>query len=179
VGYAGALAGALVVVSCPSPQTRPGPAYDGSAYWAWALAQPLVTSFAADAKLYRILGSTIMPDGRLPSNTGAWSFVVWSASHQQEFQVTVSADGHTSTSTTQSSGQTINGGLPVPVGWANSLIVFQAAAPHLAAGVTHSQLAVLNMASYPQAPGQVVWGINYNVGSNQLVRWDGTYIGAQ
>jgi hypothetical protein len=34
----------------PAPQPRPGNPFDGSAYWARDIAQPLITNFAAGAQ---------------------------------------------------------------------------------------------------------------------------------
>ena len=164
---------------CKNPQTRPGPAFDGSAQWAWNIAQPMVAAFSSDAQIYNILGATIFPDGRLPANTGDWSFVTWSASNHQQFQVTVNFDGTATSSTTNVATTPGVGGTPVPAGWANSIVVFQATVGHRASGVTIANLVVLNEASYPTAPGPNVWGINFDVSPNQLVRWDGTYLGTE
>jgi hypothetical protein len=171
----------LILSNCnPGPPTpRGGPAFDGSAKWAQNIAQPQINSFAGDAQLYQVLGSLIMKDGRLPTNQGNWSLVTWSPSQQKVFQVTVSFNGTTSTSTRAESSPPTASGQPLPASWANSTNVFAAAGPHLDAGVSQATLAVLNVASYPQAPNQAVWGINFNTGPNQLVKWDGTYIGTQ
>lgn len=173
------LGSVILSASCPKPVPRPYPAFDGSAKWALNIAQPSITSFAADAQLYNILGTMIYKDGRLPSNTGTWSFVVWSANQQKELQVSVNYDGTISTSTRSLSSPVSPNGQPIPSGWVNSTDIFAALAPHLSSGVTHAKLIAFNLVSYPQAPNQAVWGINFNQGPNQLVKWDGTYLGHQ
>jgi hypothetical protein len=147
--------------------------------WARDIAQPLITAFSADAALYSILGAQVFEDGRLPANTGNWSFVTWSPSLLKEFQVTVSYDGSTSTTTRDQATPPSPNGQPVPVGWVNSPDIFQATVPHRPATVTHAPLVVFNFTDFPQVPGEAVWGINYNKPPNQLVKWDGTYIGTQ
>ncbi|MDH4223052.1 MAG: hypothetical protein OEV55_05865 [candidate division Zixibacteria bacterium] len=173
------LAGVVLSASCPQPVPRPLPAFEGSAKWALNIAQPLIASFASDAQLYNILGAVIYKDGRLPSNTGDWSFVVWSASQQKQFQVTVKFDGTASTSTRSVTTPPSPSRQPIPNGWINSTEIFAALAPHLVSGVTHAQLVTLNLVNYPQAPNQAVWGISFNQGPNQLIMWDGTYLGHQ
>ena len=179
------LAAAAVVVilsgcaSMPTPVPRSGPIEHGSARWGYAIAQPSIAAFAPDAQLYTILGGFVYRAGRLPSNTGDWSFVAWSTSLKQTFQVTVKFDGTFFTTTRNEATPPSQNGQPLPQSWADSTEVFAVAAPHLTCGVTHAQLAVLNVASYAQAPNQPAWGINFNVGQNQLVKWDGIYVGAQ
>jgi hypothetical protein len=169
----------LLACNPASPTTRGGPSFDGSARWALGFAQPQITGFAADAQLYQILGSLIMKDGRLPTNQGNWSFVTWSPSQQKVFQVTVDNNGAVTTSTRAETSPPTVSGSPLPGTWANSTDVFAAAAPHLDPGVFQATLAVLNVASYSGVPNQAVWGINFNTGPNQLVKWDGTYVGPQ
>ena len=173
------LGGMMLSASCPQPVSRPESVFEGSAKWALNIAQPLITAFAADAKLYSVLGAMIYKDGRLPANTGDWSFVAWSVSQQKEFQVTVKYDGTTSTATRTKASPPSPNGQPIPNGWLNSTDIFAVTAPHLSGGVTHAQLVVFNFVSYPQASNQAVWGINFNEGPNQLVKWDGTYLGPQ
>ena len=168
-----------LAASCPTPTARPGSEYEGSAHWALALAQPEISSFASDARVYTVIGATIYRDGRLPPNTGTWSFVAWSPSRQEELQVNVRYDGNTSASTRPQTSAPSHNGQPIPASWANSTVVFAAAAPHLPSNASHAVLAVLNTTSYPQAPNDLVWGINFDAGPNQLVRVDGTYLGPQ
>jgi len=170
-----------MAASCPTPTPteRPGSDFDGSAHWALALAQPDITSFAGDARPYTVLGSMIYRDGRLSADTGTWSIVAWSPSRQEVLQVNVQHDGSTSTTTRAQASAPSHNGQPIPAGWANSTVIFDAVAPHLASGTNHAVLAVLNTTSYPPAPTETVWGINFNVGPNQLVRVDGTYLGPQ
>ncbi len=95
------LCAGVLAVGCTtvSPIPRSGSFTDGSARSSLSIAQPLITAFAADAQLYQVLGADVGRDGRLPANTGTWSFVTWSLSQQKTFQVTVKYDGTTSTST--------------------------------------------------------------------------------
>jgi hypothetical protein len=93
--------------------------------------------------------------------------------------VTVKADGSFFTTTRNAPTPPSQNGQPLPAGWADSKVIFAAVEPYLPCGVTHARLAVLNVASYAQAPNQPAWGIYFNVGQNQLVRWDGAYIGPQ
>lgn len=180
-----ALASLLVaplVLGCPgtpTPSPRPGPAFDGSARWALALAQADLDELAPDAELYTVLGALVYEDGRLPPDTGTWSFVGWSPSQQEELQVTVRYDGTISKTMRSTTSPPSHNGLPVPVGWANSTVVFAAVAPHLPSDATHAQLVVFNMASYPPAPDEAVWGISYDRGGNHLVSADGSYLGPQ
>lgn len=169
---------AILLLACPTPQARPGPAYDGSAHWALGIAQPLITPFAPDAQLYSVLRARIYPDGRLPSNVGDWSFIAWSASRQQEIQVTVNYDG-TTHATIRSQTTAPGSGLLVPAAWANSTAIFQATIPHRPS-VGEAQLVAVNMSRYNHlAWNQPVWSIHFDQGPNQLVKWDGTYLGAQ
>ncbi|MGH9497680.1 MAG: hypothetical protein ACRD3L_00910 [Terriglobales bacterium] len=164
---------------CENPQPRPGLPFEGSARWAWNVAQPMVAAFSTDAQLYDILGASVFPDGRLPANVGDWSFVTWSASQHQRFQVTVNFDGSATSSTTNAAKAPGVAGTPVPANWVNSTVIFQTTVGHRARGVTITNLAMLNGASYPTAPGANVWAINFDTPPNQLVRWDGTYLGAE
>jgi len=157
----------------PAPVTRPGSAYDGSAYWARDLAQPLITGFAGDAQIYNIMGAQVMADGRLPANLGNWSIVAWSPSRQEEFQVIVRNDATTSTSTRAQASAPGANNQPVPNGWANSTVVYNATIGHRDPGATLSTLVVFNIATYTRP----LWAINFNAGQNQYVNWDGTYIG--
>ena len=169
---------AVLMAACPSPQTRPGPTFDGSVHWAYAIAQPLITPFAPDVQLYYVLGAGISPDGRLPSNLGDWSFIAWSQSRNQEIQVIVKYDGTTSTST-HAQATAPGSGLVVPAGWANSPVIFQATIPHRPS-VSEAQLVAFNLNRYNAlAWNQAVWNIHFDSGPNQLVKWDGTYLGAQ
>jgi len=171
---AGSLAVGCTTVS-PSPRFTD----DGTAHWALNIAQPLITAFAADAQLYEVLGADVGRDGRLPTNTGTWSFVTWSLSRTTTFQVTIKHDGTTSTSTRSEPSPASQLGQPVPLGWVDSLSVFAVVAPYLACAVTRAQLVAFNVASYAEAPSQSAWSINFDAGQNQLVKWDGTYIGPQ
>jgi hypothetical protein len=164
---------------CQTPTQRPGSDFEGSAHWALAQAQPHISSFAADARLYTVLGSMVYRDGRLPPDTGTWSFVAWSPTRQEELQVNVQHDGGTSTTTRSQASPPSHNDQPIPASWANSTVVFAAVAPHLESGTNHAVLVVLNTTSYPQAPNDTVWGINFDRGPNQLVRVDGSYLGAQ
>lgn len=157
----------------PSPQPRPANPYDGSAYWARDIAQPLIASFAADAQIYNVMGAQVMVDGRLPANLGNWSIVAWSPSQQQEFQVIVKNDGTASTTTRQQASAPGANNQPVPAGWVNSTTIFSATNGHRNPGASLATLAVFNIATYSRA----MWGINFNAGENQYVNWDGTYIG--
>lgn len=175
--FAFALALVATTAGCPKPTPRPS-GTDGSARWAFAIAQPKIAAFAADAEVRQILGATVNLDGRLPSNTGSWSFVAWSPTHST-IQVTVSADG--TTSTTQRTDAAPGPGIqrPLPGNWADSLQVFAATNGRRNASASIANLVVLNVASYPQAPNAAVWGINFDASPNQLVAVNGTYIGPQ
>ncbi len=157
----------------PAPVTRPGSPYDGSAFWARDIAQPLITNFANDAQLHNIMGAQVIVDGRLPANLGNWSIVAWSPSRQEEFQVIVRNDGTTSTSTRQQTSAPGANNQPIPAGWVNSTVIFNATTGHRDPGATMATLAVFNIATYTRP----AWGLNFNAGVNQYVNWDGTYIG--
>jgi hypothetical protein len=168
----------LMGASCPptTPVVRPA-GDEGSARWAWAIAQPSVAAFAPDAELRQVLGAAIMPDGRLPANKGDWSFVTYSASRSTTFQVTVNYNNTTNTDQRAEAAPGPGIVRPLPADWANSTTVFQATNGHRDASATMANLAVLNVASYTKAPGQATWGINFDAGANQLVSVSGTYIG--
>ena len=168
---------ALGLVSCTKPTSR-GPGTDGTARWAFALASPKMTG---DYELRQILGSSVMVDGRLAANTGAWEFVAWSPTLQSKNQITVSYNGATSESVSAE---------PAPgpgivksallATWADSPDVINATNGKRAPGATHAPLMVANVTNYPKAAGQAVWGINFDGGgNNQLVGIDGAYIGDQ
>jgi hypothetical protein len=164
---------------CEPPRVRPGTDFDGSAYWALQIAQPEINSFASDAQLYSILGAVIWKDGRLPANTGTWSFVTWSASLEKKFQITVNSQGGITKSTTDSTNPPITAsGAPIPAGWVNSTIVFDAIPAQEITDDT-ATLIVFNVTNFDEAPDTAVWGINFAGGKNPLVRWDGHYIGTQ
>jgi hypothetical protein len=172
---------ALVVIGalagCPMPTPRP-PGTDGTSRWAFGIAQPVIAAFAADAEVRTILGTTVRLDGRLPANTGAWSFVAWSPT-ASTIQVTVDANGTTSTSkrTDAAPGPGIQ--RPLPASWADSPQVLAATNGKRAAGATIANLIVLNTTSYAQAPASAVWGISFDAGPNQLVAVGGAYIGPE
>lgn len=161
----------------PTPLPRP-PGTDGSARWAYGIAQSELAAFAPDLELRTIAGITVNLDGRLPSNTGSWGFVAWSPS-RSTIQVNVRFDGTTSSAqrTEAAPGPGIQ--RPLPASWADSIQVFAATNGRRDPTARIANLVVLNMASYPQAPHQAVWGINFDVPPNQLVTFDGAYIGPQ
>jgi hypothetical protein len=169
----------VVLSACEASNPRPGPAFDGSAMWGLGIAQPLIADFAPDAEVYSILGMRIYEDGRLPANAGSWGFVAWSPSRQEQFQVTVNYDGSIKTSTRGRTSPPSPNGQPIPAGWVNSTVIFDAMAPHRTAGVTEATLVVFNFTDFLQARGEATWGINFSGGPNHLVKWDGTYLGTQ
>jgi hypothetical protein len=169
----------LAVTGCPLPQPMPrGPSAGGSARWAFGRAQPVIAAFAPDAELRTILGYTVSLDGRLPANTGAWSFVAWSPT-RSTIQVTVSYDGTTSSSERTEAAPGPGVQRPLPAGWADSPVVFAATSGRRNPAAQIANLVVLNVASYPEAPNRAVWGINFDAPPNQLVTYDGVYIGPQ
>src|SRR3990172_1727296 len=165
--------------SVPGPAPRPGSLATGSARWAYAIAQPSIGAFAQDAQLHAIIGAQVYRDGRLPSNAGDCSFVAWSPGLRQAFQVTVKFVGSSSTMTRSANTAPSQNAQPLAHSWADSTTFFAAAAPYLVGGVRNACLAKLNLASYAEAPSQSVWGLNFDAGQNQLVKWDGAYVGAQ
>ena len=168
---------ALGVAGCPKPTPRP-PGTDGTARWAFGLASPKMTG---DYELRQILGASVMLDGRLAANTGSWEFVAWSPSLQNKKEITVSYNGTTSESTSSEAAPgpgVVKAALSAT--WADSPDVIKATDGKRASDATYSPLMVANLTNYPKAPGQAVWGINFNGGGkNQLVGIDGTYIGDQ
>jgi hypothetical protein len=167
----------LALVGCNvDPQQRPGDVFDGSAQWALDIARPLIDGFASDAELYTILGAVVFRDGRLPANTGTWSFVAWSPSRQEEFQVTVKHDGTTTTSTREQDNGPSSDGQPVPDNWVNSPAIFDATAPHRGPDVVTATLVVFNISTHTTPR---VWGINYDSGPdpNHYVDINGNYLG--
>lgn len=162
----------LTYATCnEAPIKRPGAAFEGSAFWARDIAQPAITSFAADAQLYSVLGAIIYNDGRLPSNKGDWSFVAWSASLQKQKQVTVNFDGTITESIRDATSGAPSGKPPLPAGWVNSTTIFGAIAPHV--NFTTATLVTFNF-SESSVPG--VWAINTPSG-NHYVQANGNYIG--
>jgi hypothetical protein len=165
----------LALAGCPAGVERGGDDVTGGARWAYDRARP---AMATDAQLYAILGASIEPDGRLPANTGSWTFVTWSATTHEARSITVVAAGDASAETRTSATGPSASREPLPDAWADSQDVFAAVQPHLPCNVTTAPAAALNVMTYPEAMGQVAWAINYDVGANQLVKWDGTYLGA-
>src|SRR5262245_54135262 len=179
IGLVFALALIGANAGCPPTTITPRPpGTDGSARWAFAIAQPKIAAIAPDAELRTVIGAFISLDGRLPANTGDWSFVAWSPTHST-IQVTVNANA--TTSTTQRNDAAPGPGIekPLSAAWADSIQVFAATNGKRDPGATIANLVVLNLASYSKAPNKAVWGINFNAGANQLVAVDGTYIGPE
>jgi hypothetical protein len=169
----------LFIQGCKPPKVRPGSSFDGSAKWALQIAQPVISDFAVDAQIYQVLGALVWKDGRLPANTGTWSYVSWSASLKKTCQVTVDCQGNSRTSIRDSQNPPNTGSsTTLPVGWVNSTSVFSAV-PGQEITKSYAQLVVFNTTSYPQAPNTAVWAMNFAGGRNPLVRWDGHYIGTQ
>lgn len=170
----------IIVHGCTEPIYRNSTVFDGSAYWALQKAQPEITNFAADAEIYNILGTMIWKDGRLPSNTGEWSFVSWSQTRKQTCQVTVNYQGTTSKSIqNQSSPPNTGSGFPIPVGWKNSIEIFSIITSKEIINDNYANLVVFNLANYTQSPNNAVWAVNFSQGINPLVTWNGTFIGNQ
>jgi len=170
----------MVLQACKTipPIARPGPVFDGSAKWALNIAQPLISKFATDAQIYCIIGEDIHKDGRLYTNIGTWTFLTWSPSQQKVFEVTVKHDGTASNTTRNEVSPTPpNNGQAISSGWINSTDIFAATAPYLVGGITHANLAVLNVGNNPQALNQTVWSINFDKGKRHLVKSDGTHVG--
>lgn len=163
------------ICNSPPPQQRPGTAFDGSIHWARDIALPLIQNFAADAQPYSVLGAQVWSDGRLPANAGTWSIVAWSPSLQKEFQVTIKYDGSTTTDTRDQTSPPSSDGLPIPAGWVNSTVVFQAVTNVIGPISGVATLVVFNIATYTSP----VWALNFSSSGtpNQYVRWDGTYLG--
>jgi hypothetical protein len=159
----------------PTPQPRPGNAFEGSAHWARDLAQPHITSFASDAQLYSIFGVQIYRDGRLPANAGSWGLVAWSPSQQKELQVNVRYTGTTTTTTRPQTNPPGANDQPIPSGWVNSTTIFNATSSHRDPSATLATLVSFNIATY-SGPH---WGMNFNAGAepNHYVNYDGTYLG--
>lgn len=157
------------------PVVRSGSAYQGSAYWARDLALPLINGFAPDAQIYCVLGAEVYKDGRLPENMGSWSIVSWSPSRQEEFQVTVKYNGSTRTSTTTQTTAPSSTGQPIPGGWVNSTVIFNATTPFRDPRATLSTLVVFN---FTINADPFTWGLNFDRGrpSTHRVLWDGTYL---
>lgn len=169
----------LGVQGCKDPQVRPGASFDGSVQWALQKAQPDINNFANDAQLYSILGSMIWKDGRLPANTGTWSFITWSAGLKKQYQVTVDYQGTITRSTTdQVNPPQTPSGTTLPAGWVNSTNIFSSI-PAQQLTSNCATLVVFNFTDFSQAPHTAVWGMNFNGSQNPLVRWDGYYIGTQ
>lgn len=168
-----AIAALVLLAGCPlpSPVSRP-PGSDGTSRWAWTIAQPVIQGIASDAQLRSIMGMNVFTDGRLPANIGAWSFITWSPSQNRKVQVTVNATGATSTafSDAEPQGPTIN------PAWADSPQVLGATTGHRDPSASLVNLMVLGYGQ-PGAGAQAAWGINFNAGSNQIVSWNGTYVG--
>ena len=174
-----ALLAVMALSSCDDPEARPGDSFDGSVQWALQIAQPEINNFSSDAQIYSILGATIWKDGRLPANTGTWSFISWSASLQKICQVTVDDEGNTRKTIRDSENPPNTGsGSTLPAGWVNSPTIFSAI-PTQEITRSFAQLVAFNYTSYLQAPNEAVWGINFAGGRNPLVRWNGEYIGTQ
>jgi len=169
----------LGVQGCKDPQVRPGASFDGSVKWALQIAQPDINTFAGDAQLYSILGAMIWKDGRLPANTGTWSFITWSAGLKKKYQVTVDYQGKITRSATDQEGPPKTpSGTTLPAGWVNSTNIF-ASIPAQQITSNCATLVVFNFTNFDQAPNTAVWGVNFNGSKNPLVRWDGRYIGTQ
>ena len=173
-----ACSGSGCPTSASDVQLRP-PGTDGSARWAWAIAQPAISAAAADAELRQILGSTVALDGRLPANAGDWSFVAYSASRALAVQVTVSYDGGASTSTRAEAAPGPGIVRPLPSGWADSIQVFRATDGKRDPAATLANLVALNVSSFGIVANQAVWALSFDRGRNQVVSVDGTYLGEQ
>jgi hypothetical protein len=152
---------------------------DGTARWALAIAQPVISSFAPDAELREVLGSQIFLDGRLPANGGDWSFAAYSPAMSMTIQVTVDFDGKTTMTTRADAAPGPGIQVPLTASWADSSTVFAATDGHRDAAATIANLVALNVSSYPSAAGQAVWAIDFDTGANQLVSATGMYIGPQ
>lgn len=169
-----AVAGLVLLAGCPlpAPVSRP-PGSDGTARWAWGIAQPVIQAQASDAQLRGIHGMNVFTDGRLPANIGAWSFITWSPSQNRKVQVTVNASGGTSTALGDSEPEA--GHPPINAAWADSPQVLGATVGHRDASASLVNLMVLG---YGHDGPNAAWGINFNAGSNQIVSWNGTWLRA-
>ena len=169
----------FLVLGCNGVTPRPS-AYEGSAHWAFEKAQPEINNFDLNAELYWVMGAAVWKDGCLPANTGSWSFTCWSSSRQEICDVVVNCSGNTSTSTRTSINPPSTGsGQPIPAGWVNSTVVFDAIPPSEQID-DYANLVAFNLHDYGEntiAAGQAVWAINFTSSNNQLVMWNGTYLG--
>jgi len=168
----GVVIGAL---GCNKPVPRPA-GTDGTSRWAYGIAQP---SFGGDYELRQILGGMVFLDGRLPANTGSWSFVAWSPSQQKTRQVTIAANASVSVSDRNAAppGPGIAGTLPST--WADSPQILGATDGRRDSNATIAKLMALNVTRFNGTQSQAAWGINFDAGNNQLVSVDGTYLGPQ
>ena len=150
--------------------------YEGSAHWALEKAQPEINSFDPNAEIYWIMGAGVWKDGRLPLNTGSWSFTCWSSSRQEICDVVVNYSGNTSTSTrTRTNPPSTGSGQPIPTDWHNSTIIFDAI-PLKEKTDNYANLLTYNLYDYGDvnniASGKAVWAINFTGGKNPLVMDD-------
>lgn len=138
---------------------RPGPDFDGSAQWAFQIAQHPITRFSTDAQLYCVIGELVRIDGRLSANVGNWSFLLWSNTKQRVFEVTVSHLGKASNTTRNAISPTPPIEQPIPQGWSNSTEIFHALPSKVRASVSYAFSAVLNVGNNPKVPDDPVWAI--------------------
>jgi hypothetical protein len=139
----------------------------------------VAATFASDAVLQTITGIGVDPSTGELSNAGSWGFVWYSASHGANLTVTVGVNDMASSS--QQSASAPSGVAIIPSNWADSSAVLTATNGHRDPSATLVNAIVFNLASYPQAPHQAVWAMNFNGtgATNQLVSAAGVYIGPE
>lgn len=163
------IGGRLYIEIIPN-SPRPGPDFEGSAQWAYKIAQNIIGNFSSDAELYGIVGEKVFRDGRLSENIGSWSFILWSPSEKKILEVTVDEKGVATNTTRNEVSPTPPVEQPIHSGWVNSTDIFKTATKYMPhqIGVTFAYSAALNIGNDPNAPDEAVWNVNFKKNSSRL-----------
>lgn len=168
----------VTVVPAPTPEQRPGVPPEGSARWAFDIAKVRAVTEGYDPinDLYLIDGATIWNDGRLPANRGRWQFKFWNEVKDSRLEIEVNYNGEMKVNF-YFKGDPPTANPPLPAGWVDSTIVFQAA-PAFSIDVV--QGAFINLSVWNNDPGEPFWTIGCMLSQNcpvYYIRWDGEYLG--
>jgi hypothetical protein len=136
---------------------------------------PSIQAFDPMAKVYRISGNQVFSDGRLPSNTGTWSFSVWSPCRVEEWWAMVRSDRTVAFPSQEGTAvePPSQSGNPLPTAWADSTTAFKGLVGH--ASPNEVGQAEFNGLSYVNFSGSV-WRFIAPTGTHYLSS-SGSYLG--
>lgn len=172
-----AIVGYLYYTGRLTPLKPRPPGTDGSAHWAYDVAVSTAHSeLDTDAVVVEIIGTDVLPDGRLAANRGMWTLQFSSFTAAQRVAISVDHDRNISVGSTTTPGIIRALGSP-PGNFPDSITIYAETIGHGATGTRERVNPV--ECKYDSVSGSHIWMIPMKVGSikeTHIVRWDGIWL---